>query len=280
VLTETEIRDLLRSPVPTAGISTTGTHIGHRLEFFPTLESTNTKARELAGAGAAHGTVVVAAAQTAGRGRQGRAWISEPGRNLLMSIILRPRIDPAFLGVLSLYASVSVAATVARICGAAAGCKWPNDVMVSGKKICGILSESVVTPDGVGAVVLGIGLNVNQENFAPSEGTQGPPAPAGRGAVNATSMRLETGRDHDLAVVLHALLAELRLRYAPVAEGRPEEVIREWTARNVILGSNVEVERGGSTFSGVALDLTPTGALRVDTPGGTVEVTAGDVHLV
>jgi BirA family biotin operon repressor/biotin-[acetyl-CoA-carboxylase] ligase len=263
---------------------------GGTIHFFPSLDSTNTKARELSDGGAPEGTVVVSGAQTAGRGRQGRPWISEPGKNLLLSVILRPRIDPDLLGTISLYASVSVAACVGAACGAPAGCKWPNDVVVSGKKICGILSESVVTARGVDAVILGIGLNVNQETFPAAPGVPpgnggpgGPGLPGTRSGplhLNATSMRIETGRTHDLAEVLCALLAELETRYPSVRAGRTETILEEWTRRSVILGSRVNVERGGSSFSGIAAGLAPTGALRVDTPGGTVEVTAGEVHLL
>ncbi len=246
---------------------------GSHVHYFPTVDSTNTKARELAADGAPAGTVVIAGVQTAGRGRQGRSWTSDPGKNLLASVILRPRIDPARLGIVSLWASVSAAACVTSASGMSAGCKWPNDVMLSGKKICGILSESVLKAggadaeakvDSVDAVILGIGLNVNQTSFP---------------ALNATSLRLVTGRDHDLAAVLCSLLAELGNRYSPVASGRGDEVIREWTDRSVIIGSKVEVERGGESFGGVALGLTPAGALRVETAGGTVEVSAGEVSL-
>ncbi len=237
------------------------------VHVFTSLDSTNSKARELAAAGGPEGTVVVAHHQTAGRGRQGRGWTSERGKNLLMSLILRPGIDPEFLGIISLYASVSVAATVEKFIGGTAGCKWPNDVIVSGRKICGILSESALTPDGVDAVILGIGLNVNQETFP------------GLPETGATSLRLETGAHHDPAGVLYSLLGELAIRYGSVTGGDSGRIIDEWTRRSVILGSGVRVDRGGTLITGTALGLAPNGALRIRTADGVVEVPAGEVHL-
>ncbi len=237
------------------------------VHVFSSLDSTNSRARELAAAGAPEGTVVVAHVQTAGRGRQGRGWMSEPGKNLLMSLLLRPGIPPEFLGIISLYASVSVAAVVEKITGGSAGCKWPNDVMVAGRKICGILSESALTPEGVGAVILGIGLNVNQETFP------------GLPDTGATSLRLETGADHDLAGVLCSLIGELAHRYGSVTRRDSGRIIDEWTRRSVILGSGVRVDRGGTIIAGTALGVAPNGALRIGTPDGVVDVVAGEVHI-
>ncbi|HLA99900.1 MAG TPA: biotin--[acetyl-CoA-carboxylase] ligase, partial [Bacteroidota bacterium] len=136
---------------PAAGAGGSGS-FGRVVHVFASVDSTNSRARDLAMKGAPGGTVVMAREQTAGRGRHGRVWESEPGKNLLFSIVLRPRVEPELLGLVSLYASVSVAACVEELCGRDAGCKWPNDVTVSGRKICGILSESVITPGGVDAV--------------------------------------------------------------------------------------------------------------------------------
>jgi len=240
--------------------------IGGPLHVFSALASTNSKARELSDGGAPEGTMVLSHHQTAGRGRQGRTWISDPGKNLLLSIILRPRVEPEFLGILSLYASVSVSATIEKACGIRAACKWPNDVTVSGRKICGILSESVLSANGTEAVILGIGLNVNQHVF---------PDAAGPGA---TSLRIETGAEQDLTGVFCALRAELEARYRSVAEGTRDRIIDEWTARSSMLGSNVTFDRGGRTIAGIAREIAPNGALRIDTKEGTVEVVAGEVH--
>lgn len=241
---------------------------GRELRVFGSLGSTNDAARELAAEGAPEGTVVVALDQTKGRGRQDRSWTSEPGKNLTFTVVLRPGIPAEYLGVISLFASAAVAAAVTSLCGKDAGCKWPNDVVVGGRKISGILCESTITGSTAGAVVAGIGLNVNQRNF---------PAPL---AGNATSIALERGSDADLAAALGEVLAALESLYRPGEPGWPASMAAEWTARNVVLGSRVEAERGPVRVSGIARSVTSSGALRIETDGGTVDLAAGDVHLV
>jgi BirA family biotin operon repressor/biotin-[acetyl-CoA-carboxylase] ligase len=241
---------------------------GRTLHFFETIGSTNDEAKRLAAEGAPEGTVVVALEQTAGRGRQDRSWLSEPGKNLTFTIVLRPRIAPASLGVVSLYASAATAECVTSLAGKPAGCKWPNDVVLSGRKIAGILCESSISAAGVAFAVVGIGLNVNQEVF-----------PAGL-AARSTSVAIETGRTTDLSRALCSLLGTLEARYAPAGDGWPASVIGEWTKRNVVLGSRVEAVSGSGRIGGIARAVTGAGALVIETPGGAVEVSAGDVHLV
>jgi BirA family biotin operon repressor/biotin-[acetyl-CoA-carboxylase] ligase len=246
----------------------TTTTFGRDVRVFGSLGSTNDTARELAAGGAPEGTVVVALDQTDGRGRQDRLWVSEPGKNLTFSVVLRPGIPAEYLGVISLFASAAVASALTPMCGRDAGCKWPNDVVVGGRKICGILCESTITGSTAGAVIAGIGVNVNQRNF--------PAALAG----GATSIAVERGSDADLAASLCGILAALESLYRPGDPGWPASMAAEWTARNVVLGSRVEAERGSSRVSGIARSVTPSGALRIETGGGTIDLAAGDVHLV
>ncbi len=240
---------------------------GRPLRIFDSLGSTNDEAKRLAAAGAPEGTVVVAIEQRAGRGRQDRTWHAEPGKNLTFSIILRPRIDPASLGIVSLFASVAVANTVSALSGKRAGCKWPNDVLLGGKKISGILCESVISGRVAEQVIVGIGLNVNQRDF-----------PGGL-AARSTSLLLETGSAFDLPAALAALLGDLEALYRPAAPDWPGTVVAEWTLRNVILGTGVEVRVGPDTIAGIARSVRPTGALCIESGGRIIEVTAGDVHL-
>jgi BirA family biotin operon repressor/biotin-[acetyl-CoA-carboxylase] ligase len=242
--------------------------MGTAVHLFDSLDSTNDTARGLARDGAPEGTLVVALEQKSGRGRQDRKWISEPGKNLTFSVILRPRIRPEFLGAVSLFASVGVAASVSAMAGKEAGCKWPNDVLVSGKKISGILCESAIAGGSVESVIVGIGLNVNQREFP------------GDIAEHATSLLIETGRMADLAAALSRVLGSLEEFYHPSDAGWPAVVASEWTKRNVILGSRVEVSGPMPRITGIARSVTATGALRIETDGRTVEVTAGDVHLL
>jgi BirA family biotin operon repressor/biotin-[acetyl-CoA-carboxylase] ligase len=246
----------------------TTTTFGRDLRVYESLGSTNDRAKDLAARGAPEGTVVVALDQTKGRGRQERSWVSEPGKNLTFSVVLRPRMPAEFLGVISLYASAAVAAAVSSLSGRPAGCKWPNDVVVGGKKISGILCESTISGSTAGAVIAGIGVNVNQREF---------PAALASGA---TSIALESGSDADLAASLCELLGALESFYRPGDPDWPASVVAEWTARNVVIGSRVEAEHGPSRVSGIARSVTPSGALRIETAGGMIDIAAGDVHLV
>ena len=163
-----------------------GKVIGRLLHYRETVDSTNRFAMGLAREGAPEGTVVLADRQTAGMGRLQRAWQSPPGCNLYLSVILRPPVAPPDASPITLLAGVAVAEAIASVCPAGVvGIKWPNDVQIRGRKVCGILTE-MATAGGSRAVIIGIGLNVNikRENFDPGH------------RDSATSLREETGRDH------------------------------------------------------------------------------------
>jgi len=210
-------------------------------------DSTNERARELASAGAPHGTLVTAAEQTAGRGRQGRTWAAPPGRALLLSVVLRVE-QPALV---PLAAGVATAETV----GDHARIKWPNDVLVEGRKVAGILVEG--RPQE-GWAVLGIGLNVaiRPDDFPPelrdSAGTLG---------------RQPT----DLEPTLHRLLEAL----ARWLEADQDTVIAAWRARDALEGRRIEWADG----AGKAVGIDDAGRLLVGTSSGTVALDAGEVHL-
>ena len=218
-------------------------HVHHR-----TIGSTNAWARDLAGAGAPHGTLVTADAQTAGRGRQGRSWVASPGDALLMSLLVR-EVDP----LLPLAAAVAVCESVAPL---EAAVKWPNDVWLGERrKVAGILLEG--RPQE-GWAVVGIGLNVRTREVPPELRS------------TATSLVLE-GLDTTVPAALDALLAALdHWIEAPAAE-----VLHAWRARDALNGSPVSWNGG----SGTAAGITDTGSLIVETDDGQVELGAGEVHL-
>ena len=224
------------------------------------VDSTQTVAFALAADGAADRTVVVAQAQTAGRGRHGRLWLDEPGASLLTSIILRPRLEPARLPTLSLAAGVAVVEALERVTGLKPRLKWPNDVLVDGRKLAGILLESRIGPSPL--VVLGIGVNLAQRVF---------PADL---AERATSVRLATGRRVDADALLTALLESLdawrtRLEtegWAPIRE--------RWRALTETLGRRVSIDG----VEGVAVDVDEDGALIVAEGDVRRRVVAGEVH--
>jgi len=225
------------------------------------VESTQTIAFALAADGAPDGTVVVADSQASGRGRRGRPWLDEPGASLLASIVLRPRLEPARLPGLSLAAGVAVAEALTRTAGVTPRLKWPNDVLVAGRKLAGILLESRVIGER-STTILGIGVNLSQRVF---------PADL---AQRATSIWLVSGRLVDRDALLAALLDALgewrrrleRQGFAPVRA--------RWRALADTLGRTVTVDG----VSGVAVDVDADGALVVaDTDGRRRRVVAGEV---
>jgi BirA family biotin operon repressor/biotin-[acetyl-CoA-carboxylase] ligase len=243
--------------------------LGQALHCFAELPSTNDRARELADAGAVHGEVVIAESQTAGRGRRGRSWSSPAGRNLHLSVILRPSLPPQRAPELTLVASVA-ACEACRKAGVEAGIKWPNDVLVRGLKVAGILTELSAELDVVHWVVLGIGVNLNA-------GVDDFPAEL-RGV--ATSLSIERGQPVPRALFAAALLSELELWLDLHADEGFEPIRAAWRERSVTLGREVRADGEGGEIAGVAEDIDESGALIVRTGGGLVRVVAGDVRLV
>ncbi|HEX2233750.1 MAG TPA: biotin--[acetyl-CoA-carboxylase] ligase [Thermoleophilaceae bacterium] len=209
-------------------------------------DSTNERARELASAGAPHGTLVTAGEQTAGRGRQGRAWNAPPGSAVLMSVVLRD-----FDELLPLAAAVATCDAVPLDCMI----KWPNDVWAGERKLAGILAEA--RPQE-GWAVLGIGLNVTTDEFPPEL------------RDIATSLRLE-GASADSETVLQGLLAALERR---LGEGA-ESILPAWRERDALKGRQVRWSGG----EGIAAGIDDSGALQVQTDDGLVTLEAGEVHL-
>lgn len=267
---------------------------GAVLEAHAVLDSTSNVARALAEAGAPEGTTVVADQQTQGRGRQGRSWFSPPGASLYMSVILRPPVPPAQAPLLTLACAVAVVDALRpcfdeghvlkpedpRPSSAASSAevparpwptvKWPNDILVGRRKICGILTEMASGRNGVDWVVVGIGVNVNLEASAL------PPDLASL----ASSLRIETGRTHDRAALCAAILAGLERESARLyVEGAPP-MLRAWRARAGHLGKPVRYRQHDSLVEGTALDVDESGGLIVALPDGSrTTLLAGEIEL-
>jgi BirA family biotin operon repressor/biotin-[acetyl-CoA-carboxylase] ligase len=237
---------------------------------FDSLPSTNLEAARLARAGANEGVCVVAAEQTAGRGRLQRVWLSPPGAGLYFSIVLRPTLAQGDWPLLTLMAAVAVHDALLAACLVETDIKWPNDLLVAEKKLCGILAETVETQLGR-AVVLGIGINLTKDSL-----------PAELQAT-ATSVESVTGVRPELAEVLGALVSELVTQYESLQRvGGTRKIIREWCLRSSYCeGRLIRVTEGGETLAGTTRGLEPDGALRVETVGGKIKVLrAGDVTSV
>ena len=241
-----------------------------RVHWLEEVDSTQRVARELARAGAPEGTTVIAERQTAGRGRLGRQWHSPAGVNLYCSIVLRPPLAPSAVPQLALVAGAAVAAAVAEETGLSPGIKWPNDVLLGGRKVAGILVEMDAEVERVHHVIAGIGVNLN----APE--TAFPPALRAK----AGSLRLATGRRVDRAAFTGRLLAALEARYGRFVARGFSSVRAEWEAYSVLTGAEVRVASPEGELAGRVLGLDDDGALRLRRPGGgVVRVVAGEVTV-
>lgn len=243
--------------------------VGREIRYFERIGSTNTEAVALARQGAGEGSVVIAEAQSRGRGRMGREWFSPAGVNLYASIVLRPAVPPAVAPQLSLVAGLAVARALEAHGVAAIAIKWPNDVLAGGKKIAGVLTETEAEADRVRWVVLGVGVNLNclQTRF-----------PAHLRKI-ATSVRICTGRKVDRCQFTAHLFAEIETLYDRFLESGFAELKAEFEARSSLTGQEVAVESGGRRILGRALGVDEAGALVVQTAGGKDRIVAGDVTL-
>ncbi len=230
--------------------------------WYQAVTSTNDVASVLADGGAPEGTIVVANAQSAGRGRRGRTWASPPGAGLYVSILLRPTRGASLL---TIAAGVAVAEGIQAATGLDVDLKWPNDVFIGGRKVAGILAEASSTAAGIDAIV-GCGINVLPAAYPPDV------------ALRATSLERELGRAVDRGLLLAECLVSLTARYADLQCGRLTDLTDAWRLRAAAtLGRRVRGGAGGLVFEGVAEDLDESGALVVRTATGLTSVTAGEV---
>lgn len=236
------------------------------VHYFESLPSTNDRAKELAAAQAPEGTLVVAEGQSAGRGRLGRQWESPLGVGLYVSLVLRPPLPPHELPQITLTTAVAVARALERTVGAAPGIKWPNDLLLGGKKVGGILTEMETESDQMRHLVVGLGLNVNNREF--------PEEIAG----TATSLALALGRPLARVPLLKAWLEEFEGLYRRFLAGEFPAILEEWKRYTVTLGRQVAVRQGPTTVRGLAREVAPDGALLIETaPGEVVRVTSGEI---
>lgn len=242
--------------------------VGKKLFLFDSIDSTNTCAKTLADADMEEGAVVFADYQTEGKGRLGRSWVSEQGKNLLFSCIFRPSINKELSGLLTFFAAVSAALALESVTKKTVECKWPNDLLIGGKKCCGILLENSFAQDKIAYSVIGIGVNVNQKKFDSNLNS------------TATSLRQEAGKELDRKKVLQAMLQELDMQYKNAATGKFDSILKEWNKRCTMFGRTTSVAREGSTITGKAIGLSPDGGLMLETASGKETVYAGDVTVV
>jgi BirA family biotin operon repressor/biotin-[acetyl-CoA-carboxylase] ligase len=229
--------------------------LGTRFHYFAELDSTNTRARELAESGAAEGEIVIAESQTQGRGRLGRRWESPPLSNLYLSIVLRPGLPPKHAPQITLAAAVALVETVGSFLPRPPVIKWPNDILIDGKKLAGILTEAACDTECVQYVILGIGLNLNYRAETMPETLR----------QRATSMADMAGENLSRETVLVRLIHDLDRCYGELEESGFAALRPRWEAHFGLRGRRVRVELGDQTIIGRAQGIDHEGALIVDT---------------
>ncbi len=242
--------------------------IGCEVHYFASTDSTNVRAGELGDSGAPEGTVVVAESQSAGRGRMGRSWISPAGVNLYTSVLLRPQILPLQASQLTFMAAVAVARAVEAVTELPVTVKWPNDILINGKKVAGLLNEVSAEMEGIHYVVLGIGININMDSGQFPADLRYP----------ATSLMLELGASVERVELARELYRQLDSLYRLYCERGFAPVRLAWEALFAMLGCEVAVDCGGQEFRGVVGGINGDGALLLNLADGAVqEIYAGDV---
>jgi BirA family biotin operon repressor/biotin-[acetyl-CoA-carboxylase] ligase len=235
-----------------------------RIHYFQEIGSTMDVARELAKQGAGEGTIVITEAQAHGRGRLSREWLSPKG-GIYFTLILRPKISPVYAPRINLMASVAVATTIRKLFGLKAELKWPNDVLIEGRKVCGILAEMDAEMDVVNSVNLGIGINAN--------------TPIPQFEKMATSLKDALGKVISRKEFLSALLIEIKRQQALLMEAN---LLEEWKKLSATLNKDVRIVAPGEVIIGRAIDVDTTGALIIKERNGSLKkAMAGDcIHLM
>jgi len=239
--------------------------------YFETVGSTNTIACQMALAGAREGEIVVADAQTKGKGRLDRTWQSPPGKNLYISTILRPKIEPAMAPQITLMAGVAVAELFSGCCPGDVSIKWPNDVLIRGRKACGILTEMKAAAGSLDFIILGIGLNINmnREDFEPSL------------RKTATSLKIETGEDHDRLDMLSKQFDLIEKWYKVFLNAGFPGLRDAWLRYADIPGKRIKVVYKDEFQTGVVTGIDDDGTILMQREDGVAErVIAGDVHIL
>ncbi|MBP2662521.1 MAG: birA [Firmicutes bacterium] len=248
-------------------VQLTSTILGQEIHYFSEVDSTNTEAKKLAANGCPEGTIVVAEAQSTGRGRLSRGWFSPFGQGIWLSVVLRPPFGPMDAAKCTLMAAVGVNRAINAVTGIGCGIKWPNDILWNNRKVVGILTEMSAEMDVINYVVIGMGINVSIEEF-PDEF-----------AASAVSLSVAAGRSISRVKLLTTILAELENAYILVKKSGFAPVLAAWRQESITLGQQVKVQGFERSFTGLAVDIDADGALLVKTSQGVERVVAGDVSI-
>ena len=258
LMTEAEIKSLMHTE-----------WVAKEVLYFDTIDSTNTKAQELAEKGYPSGTLVVADKQESGKGRRGRSWVSPSGTGIFMTLMIKPDINPNNASMLTLVAALAVAKAITSVTGEEAMIKWPNDIVVNGKKVCGILTEMNAQFDYINNIVVGIGINVHNESF-PEEISQ-----------MASSLMIEAGgkRFHRAQIIAETMLYFEQYYDTFLKTQDLSALVREYDELLVNRNKSVRVLDPKEPFDGKAMGITPKGELIVDTWESRKLVSSGEVSV-
>lgn len=258
LMTEAEIKSLMHTD-----------WVAKEVLYFDTIDSTNTKAQELAEKGYPSGTLVVADKQDSGKGRRGRSWVSPSGTGIFMTLMIKPDINPNNASMLTLVAALAVAKAITSVTGEEAMIKWPNDIVVNGKKVCGILTEMNAQFDYINNIVVGIGINVHNESF-PEEISQ-----------MASSLMIEAGgKRFHRAQIIAETMSYFEQYYDTFLKTQDlSALVREYDELLVNRNKSVRVLDPKEPFDGKAMGITPKGELIVDTWESRKLVSSGEVSV-
>lgn len=258
LMTEAEIKSLMHTE-----------WVAKEVLYFDTIDSTNTKAQELAEKGYPSGTLVVADKQESGKGRRGRSWVSPSGTGIFMTLMIKPDINPNNASMLTLVAALAVAKAITSVTGEEALIKWPNDIVVNGKKVCGILTEMNAQFDYINHIVVGIGINVHNESF-PEEISQ-----------MASSLMIEAGgKRFHRAQIIAETMSYFEQYYDTFLKTQDlSALVREYDELLVNRNKSVRVLDPKEQFDGKAMGITPKGELIVDTWESRKLVSSGEVSV-
>ena len=258
LMTEAEIKSLMHTD-----------WVAKEVLYFDTIVSTNTKAQELAEKGYPSGTLVVADKQESGKGRRGRSWVSPSGTGIFMTLMIKPDINPNNASMLTLVAALAVAKAITSVTGEEAMIKWPNDIVVNGKKVCGILTEMNAQFDYINHIVVGIGINVHNESF-PEEISQ-----------MASSLMIEAGgKRFHRAQIIADTMSYFEQYYDTFLKTQDlSALVREYDELLVNRNKSVRVLDPKEPFDGKAMGITPKGELIVDTWESRKLVSSGEVSV-
>ncbi len=264
-MNDNTFKDEACAPIP-------GAIIGREIIFFSTTSSTNDAAIEIGKQrDNPEGIVVIADEQTGGKGRFGRKWESPHGVNLLFTVLLKPKLTPQQVSLITLVAAIAVTHAIRKLTGVTAGIKWPNDILINGKKTGGILTEIKACANQIDILAIGIGVNVNMT----------PDMMGKEIRTLATSLKIEKGTSLNRAVLFRAILAELETYYKILLRGDSVTLIQEWLSLNSTIGNTVSVRNQDSVITGVAEGINESGELLLKLESGeTKTIYAGDVTIL